>query len=248
MVGSNNASFDDLAKDYDKYRTGYSTELFDELVNFGLSPGKSVLDIGCGNGIASVALAARGCVLTGVDPSEPMLVNARLRVPEGKFVVGSAENLPFADRTFDHAICAQAFHWFDQPRAFEETIRVVKPGGVVPVWWKVLTHDAAIRVIRDAACTDADLAPPKDVFGGAFKAFYAAPFSERSLRVMPFIWRTTVKTWVGYERSRAKARNAFASKREAYLKALEKRLVREAGGPDAAMIAPYMQYVYIGYV
>jgi|GEM_PF-6315722 len=65
---------------------------------------------------------------------------------------------------------------------------------------------------------------------------------------MPFIWRTTLKTWLGYERSRAQARNTFASKRIAYLKALEKRLVEEAGGPDAAMIASYMQYVYIGYV
>jgi len=248
MEGSNRASFDDLAKDYDKFRTGYSTELFDELVDFGLSPGKMVLDIGCGNGIASVPLAARGSILAGVDPSEPMLVNARLRVPEGKFVVGSAEKLPFADRSFDHAICAQAFHWFDQSRAFAEAIRVVKPGGVVAVWWKILTHDAAIRAIRDAACADAELAPPKDVLGAAFKAFYAAPFFDRRLRVMPFVWRTTVKTWLGYERSRAKARNAFASKREAYLKALEKRLVREAGGADAAMIAPYMQYVYIGHL
>jgi len=161
MDGSKNASFDDLAKDYDTYRTGYSIERFDELVNFGLSPGKTALDIGCDSGIASIPLAARGCVLTGVDPSEPMLVNARLRVPEGKVVVGSAEKLSLADRAFDHAICAQAFHWFDQPRAFGEAIRVVKPGGVAAVWWKILTHDAAIRAIRDAVCTDADLGRQK---------------------------------------------------------------------------------------
>lgn len=248
VASKKDASFDDLAADYDRFRTGYSSELVDELVSFGLTGGATVLDIGCGNGIASAPFVTRGCKVTGVDPSRPMLDKARERVPEGTFVVGPAEALPFGDDSFNHAICAQAFHWFDQPKAFAEAIRVVKPGGIVAVWWKRLTQDAAIRAIRNAAYADAGVPVPSDPLGKSFGAFYAAPFSDRSIRVLPFIWRTTVKTWVGYERSRATARNALGEKREAYLQALEKRLVSEAGGADAAMIASYMQYVYIGHV
>ncbi len=247
-VAANNGSFDDLAADYDQYRTGYSAELFDELVGLGVTPGTIVLDIACGNGIATAPLVARGCKLTGVDPSEPMLANARTRVPAATFVLGYAEKLPFGDNHFDHAICAQAFHWFDQPRAFEEAIRVVKPGGNVAVWWKRLTQDAAIRALRDSAYEEVGVAPPKDALGGSFRAYYGAAFSDRHLRVLPFTWRTTVKTWIGYEHSRATARNAFGDKRDAYLKALERRLVKEAGSLESAMIAPYMQYVYIGVV
>ena len=247
-VGGNEASFDDLAADEHQYRTGYSSELFDELVVLGLTPGTTVLDIACGSGIASAPLVARGCKLTGVDPSAAMLACARTRVPEATFVLGSAEKLPFSDRYFDNAICAQAFHWFDQPRAFAEAIRVVKPGGNVAVWWKRLTHDAAIRAIRTAASDEVAVPSSKEVLGGSFGAYYGAAFRERRLRVLPFTWRTTVKTWVGYEHSRATARNAFGAKRDAYLKALERRLVKEAGSLDSTMIAPYMQYVYIGVV
>ena len=57
-----------------------------------------------------------------------------------------------------------------------------------------------------------------------------------------------MKTWAGCERSRARARNAFGAKRDAYLKALERRLVNEAGSLDSTTIVPDMQYVYNGVV
>lgn len=57
-----------------------------------------------------------------------------------------------------------------------------------------------------------------------------------------------MKAWVGCERSRARARNAFGTKRGAYLKALERCLVNEAGSLDSITIVPDMQYVYIGVV
>ena len=68
------------------------------------------------------------------------------------------------------------------------------------------------------------------------------------IAVLPFTWRTTVKTWVGDERSRARARNAFGAKRGAYLKALERRSVNEAGSLDSITIVPDMQDVYMGVV
>src|SRR5208283_2281926 len=98
-----------------------------------------------GTGLVAAELAARGCAVAGVDASEPMLERARRRVRSAPFVAGRAERLPFADGVFDGAVCAQAFHWFEREQALAELIRVVRPGGVVAIWWKTLMRGDTVH-------------------------------------------------------------------------------------------------------
>lgn len=238
--------FNGLAANYERYRIGYSPELFTFLETVGLRRGATVLDAGCGTGLSMEPLVARGVKVTGIDPSSEMLAIAQAAVPDATVVAGSVEELPFGAASFDGAVCAQAFHWFDADRAFAELIRVVKPGGPVAVWWKILGSDEALRSHRTAACARAGIEPSADPLRGGFSAFYRAPFASRILRVMPFRARMSIDDWLGYESSRAIARDAYGDKRAAYIDALRHELVAAYGSPAARIDIRYTQFLYVG--
>ena len=87
------------------------------------------LDIGCGTGNYTCALAGQGGAWTGLDPSALMLEAARAKSDNIGWHLGAAENLPFEDAGFDGAICTLAVHHFtDISRGFAEIGRVLKPG------------------------------------------------------------------------------------------------------------------------
>jgi ubiquinone/menaquinone biosynthesis C-methylase UbiE len=238
--------FNGLAATYERYGVGYSSELFAVLEGCGFKCGARVVDVGCGTGISLQPLAQRGMTLTGVDPSAAMLAIAKNAVPAATFVSGGAEQLPFTNSSFDGAVSAQAFHWFDADRAFAELIRVVVPGGPVAIWWKILGAAEPMRELRAAACTRAGVEPSPDALRGGFGAFYRAPFAQRLLRVLPFTARFTVDDWIGYERSRAAVRNHYGAKSEVYFDALRLALLDRYGSPSASMSIQYSQFLYVG--
>ena len=86
--------------------------------------GTSVLDLGSGTGAAFDQLL--NYETTAIDPDKKML---ELNTFENK-VLGSAENLPFEDNSFDNVFCS--FVWrnvSDTNKALEEVHRVLRPGG-----------------------------------------------------------------------------------------------------------------------
>lgn len=98
----------------------------------GLKPGMDVLDVACGTGAVTRAivevLKGEGRV-TGVDPSEGMLAEARRNV-KADFQVGRAEALPLPDAAVDFLSMGYALrHVEDLAVAFKEYKRVLKPGG-----------------------------------------------------------------------------------------------------------------------
>ncbi len=239
-------NFDGLVSEYDRYRIGYSTELYDAVERLGIAPRSTIIDIGCGTGLATEPFVARGIRVVGLDPSAEMLAVAKARVPAATFVTAAAEHIPYGVASFDGAVSAQAFHWFDADRAYAELLRVVKPGGTIAVWWKVLGSDDPLRAMRAAACEHVGVAVGADPLRGGFGAFYRAPFARRTLRVLPFTARFRVDDWIGYERSRATARNAYGDKREAYIAALSAALTARYGSGDAWLDVRYTQYLYAG--
>jgi ubiquinone/menaquinone biosynthesis C-methylase UbiE len=100
-------------------------------------PGQKVLDVGCGTGLFLKTLATdhAGLDLTGLDLSEPMLVQARRGATAGRsrapvFVQGSVYEMPFETGTFDVALNTISCHFYLEPaRAFREVARVLRPGG-----------------------------------------------------------------------------------------------------------------------
>jgi SAM-dependent methyltransferase len=97
-----------------------------------------VLDVGCGRGIDAAALARRGGILFGCEPSRVMLRKAK----EGRkscegvvwLVSSLAEKLPFASRTFHRVVCKGAIdHFLNPDQAVSEMCRVVSPEGKVVI-------------------------------------------------------------------------------------------------------------------
>ena len=109
-----------------------------------LSPGSSVLDLGCGTGIVSrSAYTSMGgdVRITGVDINDVVLKKAiEISGENGsaiKWQRGAADSLPFADAEFDVAVCQQGLQYFpDRPRALTEVHRVLAPKGrgIFSVW------------------------------------------------------------------------------------------------------------------
>jgi SAM-dependent methyltransferase len=99
-------------------------------------PGMRVLDVACGTGNAALPLARMGAVVTGVDIATNLLVQGRERAAaEGlavKFDEGDAEQLPYADGSFDAVVTMFGAMFAPRPEVVaSELARVLKPGGLL---------------------------------------------------------------------------------------------------------------------
>lgn len=96
--------------------------------------GKSVIDVGCGEGRFSRKIATRGGNVIGIDPVKTFLVEARKLDPLGDYISGQAESLPVPDETYDFAVYYLTLCDIeDLEAAAKEAVRVVKAGGQVIV-------------------------------------------------------------------------------------------------------------------
>lgn len=120
---------------YEHFMGRWSARLADPFLDFaGVEPGSRVLDVGCGTGTISFALAQRGAKTVGVDASEPYLDGARrLRShPHVTYEHGDAGHLPYPDASFDACVSTLVIDVVpDVDLVAGEMRRVTRPGGVV---------------------------------------------------------------------------------------------------------------------
>jgi ubiquinone/menaquinone biosynthesis C-methylase UbiE len=108
---------------------------------------EAVLDLGCGAGHASFAVAPYAETITAYDPLESMLEQVEAEAKHRGYhnigvKTGPAERLPYTDAEFDWVISRySAHHWADVPKALTEISRVLKPDGLI-----VLIDSAAPEV------------------------------------------------------------------------------------------------------
>ena len=99
--------------------------------------GKRVLEIGCGAGGHSALFASRGAHMTSVDITPERVISTKHKLdlladdaPAASVLQTDAENLPFADASFDIVYSNGVLHHTrDTERAVAEALRVLKPGG-----------------------------------------------------------------------------------------------------------------------
>ena len=106
----------------------------------------SLLDVGCGPGLAAQTFGKTIRTIAGVDATEAFIKIARARLPGGDFRVAEMETLPHADESFDVVTGFNAFQYAASPvNALREARRVAAPGGVIvaAVWGLPETCDAA---------------------------------------------------------------------------------------------------------
>ncbi len=116
------------------------------------------LDVGCGTGALSGLIAERHspAEVLGIDPSDAFIseaVKAAAELDNLKFKVGSVENIPAADGSYDLAVSALALNFFPDPVAgLQEMMRVIHPGGEIAIYvWDYAEGMQMLRYFWDAA-------------------------------------------------------------------------------------------------
>jgi SAM-dependent methyltransferase len=170
----------------DRAKSGYGELVAQVLDRTRILPGEAVLEVGCGSGALTRALANRigdGHAIVAADLNPYLLAEAQaLTTAEGlkqpiQFEQANAEALPFPDGTFDVAFCCTVLEEGDADRMVAEMARVTRPGGRIAIitraidvdWWVnlALPRDLKRKIdalgpatgagVGDGGCADSSL-------------------------------------------------------------------------------------------
>jgi SAM-dependent methyltransferase len=125
------SSFGTDAQQYDRARPRYPEALVSAVIEE--HPYASVLDVGCGTGIASAQLEAHGCTVLGIEPDHRMALVARAKGIEVEH--GSFEEWDPRGRQFDVVTSAQAWHWVDPHLGMAKAAGILGPSGRLALFW-----------------------------------------------------------------------------------------------------------------
>lgn len=178
---------------YDQARPGYPDALVTRIV--ARSPGREVLDVGCGTGIASRLFRAAGCAVLGVEPDARM---AAFAVSRGLDVeVAPFETWEAAGRTFDAVVAAQSWHWVDPVAGAVKAARILRPQGRLAIFGHVYEPPIEVaepfaaafrRAVPESPFNDRPDRRPLDLYQGMYATF-AERVSETRQFDEPEQWR-----------------------------------------------------------
>ncbi len=92
------------------------------------------LDVGCGAGRSTDALAPIAQFAIGIEPVSTMLMHCRTVAPHAQFAVARAEALPFAAQTFDLITAAGSLNYADRDLFLPLVAHTLKPSGTLVVY------------------------------------------------------------------------------------------------------------------
>jgi SAM-dependent methyltransferase len=163
-----------------------------------ISQGQRVLDVACGPGHLAATATARGAIAQGLDFSAAMVGVARGLYPEIVVTEGDAEDMLYADGTFDAVVSSFGIHHVPRPqRALAECWRVLKPGGRIAFTvWATPAENTAWSLVFDAVARHGDRSAAQTPPPGALnetdqcaRALEAAGFADRSAEIVRAEWQ-----------------------------------------------------------
>ena len=149
-----------VAERYDSVWSSLTRQFVPHLINAAqIAPGMPILDVACGPGYVSAAAKKMEAKPTGIDFSKRMIAIARRMFPEIDFLEADAQQLPFADASFDRVLMNFGLLHVAQPeKACAEAFRVLRPGGqfAFSVWAQSANNPGG-KIVNDAIEAHADL-------------------------------------------------------------------------------------------
>lgn len=148
--------------DYVRYRPGYPEALLSRLQNAaGLTDASEIADLGSGTGISTEMLLRVGGTVYAIEPNEAMRAAAEDRLgghSRFRSVNGTAEQTTLPDASVDLVASGQAFHWFRPEPTRTELVRILRPAGLVALFWNRRRNEtpfgAAYEALLRRHCTD----------------------------------------------------------------------------------------------
>lgn len=120
-----------VAPIYDRARVEHSRAALELVIReTGLASTATVVDLAAGTGKLTTLLAERFGDVIAIEPEEAMRAYI-----DGDARPGTAEAIPLPDESADAVFVADAFHWFDAPRALDELARVLRSAGWLVLVW-----------------------------------------------------------------------------------------------------------------
>ncbi|MGF1588993.1 MAG: class I SAM-dependent methyltransferase [Pleurocapsa sp.] len=131
--------YSSVADAYDRTRPRYPAKILARMQEIArLQPGKSVLEIGAGPGIASIELAKLGAQLVCLEPSLAACELARIKCaayPNVEFIATTFEEWDIAELNFDAVVAATSFHWVVPEVRTIKTAAALKDNGLLILLW-----------------------------------------------------------------------------------------------------------------
>lgn len=114
---------------YEHYALDVIVAMFDKV---DVGPGRSLLDVACGSGLAVRLAGAMGASVAGIDAAADLVEIARSRSPEADLRLGSMFEMPWEESSFDAAVSVNGI-WGGCGEALDEVFRVLRPGGALAI-------------------------------------------------------------------------------------------------------------------
>ena len=236
-------TFDAVASSYDNARPGYPTALFDDIRSLsGLTRLDAVLELGCGTGKATRALADISREVVALDPGGQLLAMARSLLadcPNVRFVESTFETWAGEGQSYKLVASAQAFHWIAPQIAVPKSADMLAPGGWLSVFGNVPVAIApellaGIRATYARHVPAYAGQPPGETWylpaGPVAKTIDASQrFGAVTHRAHPWTWSHTTQSYIDFVRSRSDSQVLPGAQREAVLADLAK-VVDDHGG------------------
>jgi SAM-dependent methyltransferase len=225
-------SFGDRAEMYDRVRPRYPAALWDIILP---RPGLRVLDVGCGTGIAAVAMGDRGAFVIGVDVDERMAAQARTHGLEVE--ISSFEDWSPAGRMFDRVTAAQSWHWVDPVRGVARAAECLVAGGELCLFWNIGRPVGEVRAPLDSLYARA-LGPQS--YSGYASGFHhertreqlrdTPGFEELEMSTLPWEARYSTEEWLALLPTHSDHATLEPDERARLLEAVGEIIDRHGGG------------------
>ncbi len=242
--------FSERAALYSQFRPHYPDELFQFVAR--LAPHRdAVWDCATGSGQAAEGLSRYFAKVLATDASEKQIAMATPHAGV-EYRVATAEASGLAQHSVDIVTVAQALHWFDHDRFYDEVRRVVSPGGAIAVWGygDPIIDDAAVHQIVhgfNRGIIESYWKPERDLILAGLKTI-SFPFREVEVPEMMLECRWTLGELAGYMRTwSATAAYAGAHNIDPVEK-VEADLRLVWGGEEKRRLIQWPLYIRAGYL
>lgn len=241
--------FDAGGSNYANFRPTYPQQLVDELAR--VTPHHRVaVDVGCGTGQLTGLLAGSFEEVIGIDPSADQIKNARPH-DRVRYAVAPAEQLPVEDASVDLITVAQAAHWFDLPKFYDEVRRIAAPGAVIAlVSYGVneLDPDLTDRFLKFYTDEIGPYWPPERAIVDEGYRTILFPFEELEVPPIHIESKLTLEGLLGYFSTWSAVRAATEAGRGDILQSFAVDLAELWGDPEAARTVRWPLGMRVGVV